>query len=250
MKPKAIFSIPKRAELLFSLLFILCLFQVSAQDIQRNNVARITQFEVKDAYQDQFRKALSEYVLHALRSGNNVMAEAYSEKENPRLLWLIERWENKAALVQSAEDKQFTAITALAKAALQQPSKEFNVKDLEPLSKQQWRRSARKEDNPQTMMLFVNSKSGKAQRFKDVYHVAMPQFRSEKGVVTYQLSQLENDSEQFVTYEKFRSEAAFQFHLKFPPIKPVVDYLETDIKEKPFQKGLHTLIQIAPLTRE
>jgi quinol monooxygenase YgiN len=78
----------------------------------------------------------------------------------------------------------------------------------------------------------------------------MPQFRSEDGVVTYQLSQLEDDSTQFVTYEKFRSNEAFQFHLNFPPIRPVIDYLNTSIKKQPFQDGIHNLIEFAPLTRE
>ncbi len=62
-------------------------------------------------------------------------------------------------------------------------------------------------------MLFVDAKAGTEANFKDVYHTAMPKFRSEPGVITYQLSQLEEDATQFVTFEKFRSNEAFQFHL-------------------------------------
>ena len=94
-------------------------------------------------------------------------------------------------------------------------------------------------------MLFVDSKVGTEANFKAVYHRAMPQFRSEPGVINYQLSQLEEDSSQFVTYEKFRNEDAFQYHLKFPPIQPVIDYLNTSIKKQPFQTGLHRLIEFA-----
>jgi quinol monooxygenase YgiN len=78
----------------------------------------------------------------------------------------------------------------------------------------------------------------------------MPKFRSEPGVVTYQLSQLKSDPTQFLTYEKFRSDAAFQYHLKFPPIEPVIKYLRTSIKQPPFEKGLHNLIEFAPGYRQ
>jgi len=78
----------------------------------------------------------------------------------------------------------------------------------------------------------------------------MPQFRSEPGVINYQLSQLEEDGTQFVTYEKFRNEDAFQYHLNFPPIQPVIDYLNTSIKKQPFETGLHRLIEFAPVIRQ
>jgi quinol monooxygenase YgiN len=78
----------------------------------------------------------------------------------------------------------------------------------------------------------------------------MPQFRSEPGVINYQLSQLQEDSTRFVTYEKFRSEDAFQYHLNFPPIQPVIDYLNSSIKKQPFQTGLHRLIEFAPENRK
>ncbi len=99
-------------------------------------------------------------------------------------------------------------------------------------------------------MLFVDAKQGTQHDFKAIYHKAMPQFRSEPGVVTYQLSEIEGDETKFVTYEKFRSDEAFQYHLKFPPIQPVIDYLNTSIKKPPFQDGIHNLIEFAPLTRE
>ena len=99
-------------------------------------------------------------------------------------------------------------------------------------------------------MLFVDSKEGTQEEFKATSHVAMPKFRSEPGVVTYQLSQVQGNDTKFVTFEKFRSQEAFQYHLNFPPIKPVIDYLQTSIKKQPFQSGLHRLIEFAPMTRE
>jgi quinol monooxygenase YgiN len=124
------------------------------------------------------------------------------------------------------------------------------VKDLEPLTKKQWRKTSKKGEEQLTIMLFVDAKKGTENNFMEVYHKAMPEFRSEPGVVTYQLSQLKEDNSQFVTFEKFRNKEAFQYHLNFPPIQPVIDYLNTSIKKQPFQDGIHNLIEFAPLIRE
>jgi len=138
----------------------------------------------------------------------------------------------------------------LARKALIKPTQNTYIKDLEPLSKEQWRRVAARADKPITIMLFVDAKAGTEADFKRIYHAAMPQFRAEPGVINYQLSQFEEDSTQFVTYEKFKDDAGFQYHLNFPPIQPVIDYLNTNIKKQPFQSGLHRLIEFSPLIRE
>lgn len=209
-------------------------------------VGKITRFEVQADQGNTFRKAMTDYVVKANSADGNILMEAYSEKDLPNTLWLIERWENTSK--QEAFNRTSTAkkLDELNKAALKSVPAPLNVQDLEPLSKSEWRRLAAKEDNPIVIMLFVDSKAGTLEEFKSIYHTAMPQFRSEPGVITYQFSQSVDDQETFVTFEKFRSDAAFQYHLNFPPIQPVIDYLNTSIKEQPFQKGLHTLIQFAP----
>lgn len=204
---------------IIAILLMLPVFHLHGQNI----VAKLTRYEVKKNYKERFRKVVSDYVQHSLTIESNIMSEAYYDQKDPSVLWLIERWENRAELDKINVDKYFKAIQSLDKVALVQALKIFYLEDLEPLSKQQWRKTAKKEDNPLTIMLFVDSKPGTEQIFKDVYHVAMPQFRNEPGVITYQLSQLKEDSTQFVTYEKFRSDDAFQYHLKFPPIQPVID---------------------------
>lgn len=212
-----------------------------------NVVVRLTRYDVKPEHQAVFRKAVSEYVLYSIPLPGNILSEAYYEQEDPSVLWIIERWKNKTELDKISKSSQFKAIGSLSQRALSQPPKTIYAKDLEPLSKQEWHRVAKQEDQPITIMLFVDSQSGTENDFKKVYHTAMPQFRSEPGVINYQLSQVEGDGTQFVTYEKFRDEAAFQYHLKFPPIQPVIDYLNTSIKKQPFQAGLHRLIALTTL---
>jgi len=232
-------------KLLF-ILFLLGQTHVNAQ----NTAARLTRYEVTPAQQETFRKTITDYVLYSLRQGSNIQSEAYYEQENTAVLWIIERWSDRDELEKASRSTPFKAIGSLSKRSLIHPERTFYVKDLEPLLKEQWRIVAKKNDTPITIMLFVDSKAGTEGTFKDVYHKAMPQFRSEPGVINYQLSQLEEDNTRFVTYEKFRGEEAFQYHLHFPPIQPVIDYLETNIKKPPFQDGLHRLIEFAPLIRE
>ncbi|TDP02214.1 putative quinol monooxygenase [Flavobacterium sp. 245] len=213
-------------------------------------VSKMTMYEVKEGEVTQFQKILSDYVANAIASKENIMAEAFYEEKKPTILWLIERWNNKKELEKFSKKEEAKLAQTLAGKSLLKSAKTYYVKDLEPLTKEQWRKTSKKEDNQLVIMLFVDAKKGTQQNFKDTYHIAMPQFRSEPGVVTYQLSEIEGNDTQFVTYEKFRSNEAFQYHLNFPPIKPVIEYLETSIKNPPFQNGLHNLIEFAPLTRE
>ncbi|MEZ0390102.1 MAG: putative quinol monooxygenase [Verrucomicrobium sp.] len=209
-------------------------------------VATLTQLQVKQPHQAQVKDATKNYVMHALGSEGNIMAEAYYEEADSTVLWLIERWASKEALDRISSSSESKILAALAKEALVKPVEITPLVDLEPLSKQEWRRAAKSEDRPLTIMLFVDAKPGTQGDFKEIYHKAMPPFRSQPGVVTYQISQLKEDGTKFVTYEKFRSKDAFQAHLVFPAIKPVIDFLHTSIKKQPFQEGLHTLIEFAP----
>ena len=262
MTAKTHFSIFQKASIIFTTLFVLYSTFATAQNsinslenktLELNNeemTAKITRYEVKKEYLEKFYKVLSDYVLESLQQESNIMSEAYFEQDNQTVIWLFERWTNENELKKFKSNSKSKALVTLEKTVLLTPQKIINVKDLEPLSKQEWRKASKKEDKQLTIMLFVDAKAGTEEHFQDVYHTAMPQFRSEPGVVTYQLSQFKDDQTQFVTFEKFRSNDAFQYHLKFPPIQPVIDYLNTSIKKQPFQDGIHTLIEFAPLIRE
>jgi quinol monooxygenase YgiN len=218
---------------------------IKEKEIGSSEVAAVlTRYDVKRGYEHEFRKVLKNYIARALANESNIMAETYFEQEQPTVMWVIERWISKNKFDKFSKTQPADAVSSLSKNALLKPAHTIYVKDLEPVSKKQWRTVALHADTPLTIMLFVDAKPGTALSFQDIYHKAMPQFRSEPGVINYQLSQLENDSNRFVTYEKFRSEEAFQYHLNYPPIQPVIEYLNTSIKKQPFQSGLHRLVLI------
>lgn len=201
----------------------------------------LTRYPVKEGQEKKMYKLLHRYVKCATARKSNIMAEAYHEQDTVYVLWVIERWSSNRAVEKMKRKRKFGKL---------EPSATIFIKDLEPLSKQQWRRKPGRDDQPMTILLFVDSQPGTEAEFKAIYHEAMPQFRSERGVINYQLSELEADSTRFVTYEKFRNEAAFQYHLAFPPIQPVIAYLNTSIRKQPFQAGLHRLIPLTKKTKK
>ncbi|MBS1665396.1 MAG: antibiotic biosynthesis monooxygenase [Bacteroidetes bacterium] len=219
-------------------------------NILLNPAARLTKYHIKPQYSTQFRSAISAYIFKSLKAEGNVMAEAYFEREDSSTLWIIERWTSRDHLSNNEKSSEAKAIAVLSKTALTTPPETIFIEDLEPLPNEAYRKAPAQQDHPLTVMLFVDAQEGTEDKFKTIYHTAMPKFRGEPGVVTYQLSQIQGQKTKFVTYEKFRDNEAFQFHLKFPPIDPVIQYLRTSIKEPPFEKGIHNLIEFAPLYRK
>lgn len=227
-----------------------CIIAARPAHADSQTTVRLTKYHIKTPYQEKFREALSQYVLSSLQAAGNIMAEAYYEEQDPSILWIIERWSERELLDKNDHSGAAKEIIALAKDGLASPAEIIFAEDLEPLPKAAYQRSPKASDQPLTIMLFVDAKAGTEDNFKTIYHAAMPAFRDEPGVVTYQLCQLPADRTKFITYEKFRSQAAFQDHLKLAAVEPVIQYLRTSIKEQPFEKGLHRLIEMAPLHRE
>lgn len=206
----------------------------------------ITRYDIQESTKEKIAKALNTYVLHAVANEDNIMAEVFQEQEQPLVLWVVERWKTKDEFKDFFQSTNVKKMLQLSKTELLRPTTTYYLKDLAPLSKSDWRNAPTKNDKPIVIMLFVNSKPGTEDTFTKLYDAAMPKFRSEPGVIAYGLSQFEDDRTQFVTYEKFRNEDAFKYHLNFPPIQPVLDYLNTSIKAQPFQRGLHRLVPLAP----
>jgi quinol monooxygenase YgiN len=207
---------------------------------------RLRMYVVSETKLAAFRKEVDSYVRKVLQNKDNIMAEGYYEQGNPNVIWIIERWSTDKAFETVKNSVPGSSLTRAANAV--QSKQEFEVRDLEPLTKAAWRKEPNTSDSAFTAMLFVNAKPGTGREFRNRYHLAMPQFRAEAGVVTYQLSQLKDSDTRFVTYEKFRSNSAFQYHIKFPPVEPIMDFLHTSITDPPFEKNLHKLIPFTPFT--
>ncbi len=143
MKAKTSLSILQKTMAVFAILISLRSIYATAQSqdkITSNDqqvIARLMCYEVKQEYKEQLQKALSAYGLHSLSSESNIMTEAYYERENPAVLWLIERWSSKNELDKFDNNSYSKAVRSLTALALSAPVKTIYIKDLEPISKQQ-----------------------------------------------------------------------------------------------------------------
>ncbi len=200
----------------------------------------LTQYHVKISHQDKFLEVLSEYTISSLKATGNIMAEAYYEQGDACIMWTIERWDNLAYYKNNREGAAAKEIAALTKTGLLSPVETIFMEDLELLSKEA-------SHNAITVMLLVEVKDGTDDHFRSLNHEVMSSLRNEPGVLAFQLSQVARHKTRFVVYKKFRNWDTFQYHLKDPALGPVIKFLQTSIKEPPFEKGYHHLIQFAPL---
>jgi quinol monooxygenase YgiN len=200
----------------------------------------LTQYHVKTSCQDKFLEVLSEYTLSSLTKTGNIMAETYYERGDARVMWIIERWSSHAFYKKNKKSTAAKAVGALIKTGLASKVETFFITDLELISKEISRDAL-------TIMLMVDVKAGTEKHFKSINRDLMPALREDPGVLLYQLSQVATHKTRFVVYKKFRNWDTFQYHLKEPALEPVMKFLQTSIKEPPFEKGYHHLIQFGQL---
>jgi len=208
--------------------------------------AIITKYIYDPANFAQVKAHFSQFVENCLSSTKNIMAEVYLDDDKKDVIWLIQRWEDHSSWTTFSSSAPAERFSELIESNGVSISLQYFVTDTEPLSKEEWRKPVQPSGEQFTLMLILQALEGTQDKFQLAYHKAMPAFRDEEGVITYQLSVDDQDKTQFLTYEKFRNQASFDFHLSFPPINPIVDFLKTSIKAPPFQQGLHRLIQFAP----
>jgi quinol monooxygenase YgiN len=202
--------------------------------------AVLTQYHVKTSFQDKFLEVLSGYIIGSLGATGNIMAAAHYEQGDSCILWTVERWQNQAYYKNNQTSAAAKKIGALTKTGLASPVEIIFMNDLELHSKETDRQAI-------TVMLLVDVKDGTEALFKSINHDVMATLRHEPGVLTFQFSQVADHKTKFIVYKQFRSWDTFQYHLKDPALEPVIKFLQTSIKEPPFEKGYHHLIQFAPL---
>lgn len=213
----------------------------------RSVIAVVTEYHTKTAHQHEFVEALSAYVGCSLRAGGNIMSEAYYEKGDICVMWVIERWSNYHFYKKNSKSREGQVIRALTKTGVTIAVDTTFLKDLLSLSNQSLVIPSRGNNQPVTIMLLVDVKAGTEDQFRSINQTVMSVFRNKPGVLLFQLSKVIYDKTKFIVCKKFRDWDAFQYHLKDPALQPVITFLQTSVKEPPYEKGYHHLIQFAPL---
>lgn len=210
-------------------------------------ISVLTQYHVKVSYRDSFLDALTMYTFSSMETAGNIMAEAYYEKGDVCIMWMIERWSNRSFYKKNKKAAAAKVIGALTKIALAAPVETFFIRDLGFLSKEGSLNTPGRHFEPITVMLFVDLKKGAENHFRSINDILLSVFLNEPGVLAFQLSQLSYHRTRFVVYKKFRNWDAFRYHLRDPVLEPVIKFLQASLKEPPLEKGYHQLIQFAPV---
>jgi len=212
-----------------------------------STTAVLKQYHVKASFQDKFLEAMRVYIFSSISARGNIMAAAYYEKGDSNTMWIIERWGNRTSYRYNSKTAAAKLISNLSKTGLAAPVETIFIKDLEFFSKKMWRMAPKAHDQPITVMLFVDVKPGTEHHFLSLNQRAMSAFRNEPGGLIFQFSQLLSHKTRFIVFKQFSNWDAFQYHIKDPAQAPVIKFLQTFIKEPPFERGYHRLIQFAPL---
>lgn len=229
-------------------LSFICSWSKRAHDQASGNSITVvlTQYHVKTSFQDRFLEALSGYVFSSINATGNIMAEAYYEKGDVSVIWTIERWSNRASYINNRKTTAAKEVSVLRKNGLVSPVETIFMKDLLFFSKETTRNMPKAYGQPITVMLFIEVKAGVENYFNSINEVIFSVFLNEPGVLIFQFSRVLYCKTRFIVFKKFRDWDAFRYHLENPALKPVIKFLQTSIKEPPFEKGYHLLIQFAP----
>ena len=204
----------------------------------------ISQYQAKSSYQTELFQLLSEYVFSSRKAVGNIMMEGYYELGDASIMWIVERWTSEKYYEENKSSIAAKNINDLEK-ILVSPVETVFLTDLELLVKDD---SQNKLEKGQQMcvMLFVDVKQGSEDYFRSINHDVITAFRNDPGVLILRLSQFVNDNTRFVVYKKFRNKDSFRLHLRSAAIVPVIKFLQTSVKEPPFEKGYRHLIEFAP----
>lgn len=208
----------------------------------------LTQYQVQTSFQAMFTAILSAYVFSSLKAAGNIMAEAYYEQGDTTVIWVMERWRSADFYNSNRGSGAAGAVNAFTETGDALLREVLLMEDL-VLFYGEFRKAPATGAPPLSVMLFIDVKTGAEEEFRQINQAAMPAVQQEEGLLTFQLSQVVDHKSQFVVFKKFYNREALQHHLKSPAIAPVIRFLQTSIKEPPFEKAYHHLIEFAPLYR-
>lgn len=208
----------------------------------------LTHYHVKTCQHEQFSAMVSAYVFSSLKANGNIMAAAYYEQGDVTVMWVMERWHSGDFYEENCKSSAAEVVRVFIATGGALLKERLFMRNLELFSRDGPRKTVPGADeHPLSVMLLIDIKRGMAGRFRHINGVAMPAVQKERGLLTFQFYQVINHKTRFVVYKKFYNREALQYHLKSGAIAPVIRFLQTSVKDPPFEKAYHHLIEFAPL---
>lgn len=206
----------------------------------------MSQYQAKASYQTELLQLLNEYIFSSRRAVGNIMMEGYYELGDASIMWIVERWTSEKYYEENKSSTAAKNIIDLENILVVPPVETMFLTDLELLIKDDCQNKMEKGQQ-MSIMLFVDVQQGSEDYFISINRDVINAFRNEPGVLILRLSQFTTDKTRFVVYKKFRNKDSFRLHLRSAAIVPVIKFLQTSVKEQPFEKGYRHLIEFATI---
>lgn len=194
---------------------LIALLAADKADAKSPNAAEqidmVVTFTVKPDAKARFKQALLDDLKNARKESGNVLMELYEAKDNPNTLYFYERWKNQAALDAHFEQPYVKAVLELSKTALTTPMQITYIEDLAPLGIERIARTLTGEEVD--LFVFFEVKDGEQERFKKQFEKSVKNSRPEAGCIAFHIHKVKGNETQFVLYERWKNQTAFDFHL-------------------------------------
>jgi quinol monooxygenase YgiN len=231
----------KTKTLLFAFLFLLSL-HTSAQKQKTDVVTMLVTFTVKPEQKEAFKDALLEDAKNARTEKGNLTMELYEHKDKATTLFLFERWTNQTALDEHFEKPYTKKVLELNKIALASPMEILYLNDVAPLPSREFKKPL-SADTPVDLVVIFKVKDGMQERFIQQFQKSIQNSRPETGNIAFHFHSVNEDKSAFVLYERWRNQAALDFHFAQPYTKELFELFKTAL-DKPVEESLNFISEL------
>ncbi|MGO4291588.1 putative quinol monooxygenase [Chitinophaga sp. RAB17] len=222
--------------------FISIVSVASAQNKSEERVTMLVTFNVNADQREAFKNALIADRKGAANEKGNISMELYEHKDKPNTFYLFERWVNKKYLDEHFTKKYTKDVLELNKTALTTPMEILYLNDISPLPKNELKNPL-STDAPVDLVVIFKVKDGMQNTFIKQFEKSIVNSRPESGNVEFFFHTLPGDNTKFVLYERWRNQAALDFHFAQPYTKELFEMFKATL-EKPVEEYLNFITEI------
>ncbi|MFZ4929074.1 putative quinol monooxygenase [Chryseobacterium sp. Mn2064] len=214
----------------------------SAQNVSQERITMLVTFNVKADQKEALRKALIADKNGALNEKGNISMELFEHKDKPNTFYLFERWDNQKSLDEHFTKKYAKDVLELNKTALTKPMEILYLHDVSPLPKNEIKNPL-SSDTPVDLVVIFKVKDGMQETFINQFQKSIVNSRPEQGNIEFFFHTVPGDNTKFVLYERWRSQAAIDFHFAQPYTKELFEMFKSAL-EQPIEEYLNFINEI------
>jgi quinol monooxygenase YgiN len=200
----------------------------SAQTKMEERITMLVTFHVKPEQKEVFKKALVADREGAAGEKGNISMELYEHKDKPNTFYFFERWENQKALDDHFAKKYTKDVLELSKTALTTPMEILYLNDISPLPANEIK-SPLASDTLVDLIVVFKVKDGMQDAFIKQFQKSVVNSRPEPGNIEFFFHTVPGDNTKFVLYERWRSQAALDFHFAQPYTKELFGIFQSTL---------------------